>query len=758
MIFSVAGSSESNCIRDWRGCGLGKSYMTEQKQKGRIADQPARQMLRTNSFFILIVGIFVLLSSGAPISGQIVHPGYSSGSTMQKHYDAAEHFQSSGDLEQASFQYELFLADALHHLGEDHARIGEYPQGAPLFDEALKFAPNDSALRLDYAEAALTAKDFPKAKLLAEEILNVDLKRSKTVQSSKVYMILGQALLGMNENEQAKTQFATAVSIDPNYLDRYALATACLALSDKSCAARLFAEMLARYGDSAAVHMDFGRAYGEADDPEEAIPEFKKAIAKDARFPDAHYCLGASYLLRSGDTDFPEAETEFRKELEIHPNDYYSYSQLGYIEMSQHKLPKAVKDLSRAATLDPQNPDNFLLLGQIYADLDRTSDAEAALRSAIAVTTNPSRNHYQIRGAHYQLGLLLVQNGALAEGKKEMEIAAALLLQNRLLDQANLTGKPYIRPSLKKESVVAPIGMAAETAMKQFEERIGPAVADSYNNLGVIAAIDKDYAGAAGHFEQAAKWNPAMEGLDYNWGRAAFAAQQYDKALLPLTHALREHLSDTEVRSMLGVSQYMTHDYKSALQTLQSIEAHVDMVPSLAYIYAESMVQTGNLGPGIERLQTLSQGDPNNAMLYHALGKAYAASGNHQQAADALRTELRLNPSDAKGEYLLALNLIALGQKTEAQALLSDLTHAGSKDVDVYYRLGHLQLEQGDVKAAVSNLEVAEKLNPGSAALHKELAEAYSKNVQPEDAAHEIKLYQALQAQHSSVDQISKSN
>lgn len=63
--------------------------------------------------------------------------------------------------------------------------------------------------------------------------------------------------------------------------------------------------------------------------------------------------------------------------------------------------------------------------------------------------------------------------------------------------------------------------------------QVGPAIADSYNNLGVIAGTDKDYTDATGDFEQAFKWDPSMEGLDYNWGRAAFAGHLYPEANTP---------------------------------------------------------------------------------------------------------------------------------------------------------------------------------------------------------------------------------
>jgi Tfp pilus assembly protein PilF len=102
-------------------------------------------------------------------------------------------------------------------------------------------------------------------------------------------------------------------------------------------------------------------------------------------------------------------------------------------------------------------------------------------------------------------------------------------------------------------------------------------------------------------------------------------------------------------------------------------------------------------------------------------------------------------------KYLLALSLIAHGQKTEAEALLSGLVNTGSQDAQIYYHLGQLQLERGDEKAAVGNLEVAAKMTPEDETIHQALAEAYRKNDQPKEAERESELLQALQTRHTRV-------
>jgi tetratricopeptide (TPR) repeat protein len=669
----------------------------------------------------------VLLLPVIAVPGQRGAKGRMPGSSLREHYDAAETMQGKGDLAQAAFQYKLFLAEALHRVANGRAQIGKYPEAVPLFDEALALTPNNTALTMDYAEAALDAHDPLKAQHLVQEVIDSSANNARDSLTARLHWLLGQAMLSMDDNEKARDQFAAAVAVNPTFENQYALAQAYLALLDKKNAAKLFKKMLAEFGDSAQIHMEFGLAYGNADFPEEAIPEFRKVLARNDRFLDAHYSLGASYLRRSGDTASPEAEMEFRKELSLHPDDFLSYYELGHLAMNRHHLPEAVSDLTRAAALNPHSDDTFLLLGDLYSELGRSADEETALRKAIQVCTDPSRNHYQIRGAHYELGLLLIQERKNEEGKKEMQIAQDLLLQNRKLDAANMTGKAILRfPSRKTDAITDPV--AAEE-VQQFEQQVGSAIADSFNNLGAITAQNEDYTMAASYLEQAAQWNPRMDGLDYNWGRAAFGARDYRQAMLCLGRYMQAHQEDARPRVPLGMSQFMLSNYRGAIDTLSPLGSQLDTIPLLAYAYAESLVKTGDVERGIYRLELLEAADPDLAIVPVALGEAFASQKLYQKAEAQFRAALRINQTDNNSKYDLALTLIALGQKDEAQLLLKELAQQSeTNDPAIYYQLGKLQLDRGDnIDAAISNLEAAAKLAPEDDATRLELAEAYSR-------------------------------
>jgi Flp pilus assembly protein TadD len=660
-------------------------------------------------------------------------------SSLQSHYTSAQQLQSSQNIHQASLEFQLFIAQALDCIAVDRASIGEYTGAVPLFERALTLAPNNREFRLDYAAAGATTRDVALTRRLAQQVLGQSPEDCNDPTCARAYLLLGNVLLGTGDIKAAKDQFERAVQIEPSFEHGYALAKAYLALDDKKSGAAIFAEMLSSYGDTAPIHMDFGRAYGQADFPEDAILEFNKVLALDDGFPEAHYCLGASYLMRSGDTDFPHAEAEFHKELALHPDDYFSLSQLGYISKNKGNLQEAEQDLRRAATLNPQNPDNFLLLGQIYADLNRAADAELALRRAIAATTDPSRNHYQIRGAHYQLGRLLLERGDTGEGNREMHIAQELLLQNRMLDEVNLTGKPLA--GYQFPTSLATAGSAAKAAEQDFERRLAPAIADSYNNLGGVAAHDENYKDAEDDFAQSAEWNPGVEQLDYNWGKAAFAARDYRQAALRLERYLKAHPDASAVREPLAISAFLSGNHAGTIQALAPIEDTLDTSPILAYVYADSLAIAGDRTAGIARLRKLERDTPALGLYPLAIGRALAANGNYVEAEPELRKAVQLRPLNAETKYQLAIVLFSLKKDSEAQSLLAQLTGVisseTSQDAEVFHRIGILQLRHDNARLAVRNLEAAARLNPDSPAIREDLIAAYVQDQRPVDAQRE---------------------
>ena len=280
--------------------------------------------------------------------------------------------------------------------------------------------------------------------------------------------------------------------------------------------------------------MAFGRAYGDSDFQPRAVTEFKRAIEENPRLPGAHYLLAAVLLATGNDTSpLESAEAELKKELAISTRDSMTYAALGKIAVTRNNYPEAETYLKKAILLGPQSPDAYLYLGQMYFNTNRFAEAETALRECIRLTTDVSRNRYEVQKAHYLLGRVLMKEGQQNAAHVEMDVSRELANKTLAQDKGKLAGlldtlgsqdvQASATEASTSPSLVATTDPSALRKVEAIKEQVRLPVADSYNNLGAIAATNNDYSGAVTYFERAAVWNPLLEGLDYNWGRAAFA-------------------------------------------------------------------------------------------------------------------------------------------------------------------------------------------------------------------------------------------
>jgi tetratricopeptide (TPR) repeat protein len=722
--------------------------------------------------------------------GQISHAGQKSPArqarpdSLQRHFDAARTFEIGGDQEHAASEYKAFLGEALKSVANVQAQVNQFDSAAKLFDEALALNPEQPDLYLDYATMRLRQGRLEEGRALAEKAVK------GAPNSAAAQYTLGGILFQLGDYKAAREHLEAAVVAGPTFENGYLLGITYLKLNDLNRATLLFNEMITGLGDTPQIHMYLGRAYREGELYEQAVEEIKKAIARDPKLKQAHYFLGLAYVGRDGDSGFPAAIPEFQAELKINPDDFRSHYMLGYIWWKQRNMKAAESELVRAASLDPQSPDPLVYLGQLYNDTNRVPEAEATLRKAIALTTDVSRSEFQINRVHYVLGRILLQTGRRDEGEKELKISEEIRQQipNPSKGQkAQKPASPIHEDTPGKMAESPPVSAGDLKKAEQYSGQLAPQIADAYNNLGVAAAGRKDFAAALQLFQKAGEWNPGLETLDRNLGMAAFYANQYDQAVVPLQRHLQGHPDDVRTRAALGLSFYTLANYPKTLETLRPIEKEVDADPGLSYAYAVSLVKTGDYTQGVGRLKLLEASNTNTAEIHMLLGDAYADQGVygtaleeyrqaiaidpnqarthflmglaliHQgglpQAVQELRTALKLDPSDVQTKYHLAFALLQMQQKGEALPLLQEVIRQDPQHADAYYQLGKMQLEQGEAKAAISSLETGAKLKPGSDYMHYQLALAYRRDSRTGDAEREMKLYQELKNQRRGASQ-----
>ena len=529
----------------------------------------------------------------------------SNAAILQQHYTAAQTLQHQGRLSQAAAQYRLFIADALGELAIDRARLHQYNHAAPLFDEALALAPRSPALQVEYAQAAVIAGHASRARYLARQIL-ADYPDDPHALAH-AHFVLGRLLFSENHARQARSQFQTAFSLQPSFPNGYSLAVACLALDDKACATTAFARLEKIYGSSPALHMDFGRAWMRSDFQPKAIAEFRTALAEDPHFPGAHYALAAALIAANSGANQAEAQAQLRLQLAATPQNPLAWAALGHLLAVQHRDAQALADLNRAIQLNASSPDAWLYLGELDFNSGRHTQAAAAFRRAIQLTKDPARGRFRIRKAHYLLGRILAAQGHHHQALAQMHIAQqldqdSLSLDRRrmadFLDAADSSGRTPAAAahaaahapsdSARSQPLADPVAIRETNALAQ---QLADPVADSFDNLGVIAASQKRFSAAAADFQQAAGWNAALPGLNKNWGRAAFYAGRFSDAIVPLARLVATQPRNQHYRAALGISQYMTGDYAACIRTLQPIKAQLASIPAAQRIYKAALVK-----------------------------------------------------------------------------------------------------------------------------------------------------------------------
>ena len=128
-----------------------------------------------------------------------------------------------------------------------------------------------------------------------------------------------------------------------------------------------------------------------------------KALALDDKLAEAHASMGQ--IARYYDYDFPTAEREYRRALELNPNYPTAHQWLGE-QLSAIKRPdEAISEIRRALELDPLS----LIINRIYADIlvaaRRYDEAIEQYKKVIQLDPNFAATHFFLGRAYEAKGL-----------------------------------------------------------------------------------------------------------------------------------------------------------------------------------------------------------------------------------------------------------------------------------------------------------------------------------------------------------------
>jgi len=323
---------------------------------------------------------------------------------------------------------------------------------------------------------------------------------------TEAHFVLGVLLArqGSEHYAAAVDQFLVVLRLNPRHLDaRINLSNVLEQEGDFVAAASALKEALSIAGDRADLYVMLGQKQGGAEQYQDSIKSFRKALELDPKIPGAHY--GLAMTLRSLG-DLSAAQTEFEAALKLNPSDALAHYQLGRFLIQQKQPAEAAHHLEEAVRLDPQLADAYAKLGILYRSVGKNVEAEKAYRTAVRL--NP-----KLEKACYGLAQLLQAEGKTEEAQKVFEQVRQLKASSNALAEAS---------SLNAAGVARMNAGELDEALQKFQaaRALYPTYAAAAYNQALVLARQEKTTEAIQCFKTAIQLQPGFVLAHYGLGLA----------------------------------------------------------------------------------------------------------------------------------------------------------------------------------------------------------------------------------------------
>lgn len=168
-------------------------------------------------------------------------------------------------------------------------------------------------------------------------------------------------------------------------------------------------------------------------------------------------------------------------------------------------------------------------------------------------------------------------------------------------------------------------------------------------------------------------------------------------------------------------------------QILARDRDHADALHLLGVLHS----QTGDVKSGIRLIKKAIKKNKTSAVYYSNLGAALKEVGNYQEAAQACRHAIALNPKQVSAETYNNLGVALKEQDKSAEAMENYRRALAIQPnfAEVYSNMGEILKEQGDIEGAIEHYQKALAINPQFANAHNNLGVALRAQKKWDEAA-----------------------
>ena len=248
---------------------------------------------------------------------------------------------------------------------------------------------------------------------------------------------IATALLRNLTGEEAK-QINKRYTANPEAYDLYAKGRYCFEQRTETALKRAvvyFEQAIQKDPNFALAYASLAECYGPLMQRSymtalEALPKAEKAASKavelDETLGEAHTALAAA---RMSEWDWPSTEREFKRAIELNPNDITAHLWYGFYLDAMGRQQENLVQRKRAFELDPSNLTANAGLGEALFRAGRPAEAVVALKQAIELNPDFAMSHENLAKIYVEEGLFDL---ALEQLRKPEQLSARAYVLARM--------------------------------------------------------------------------------------------------------------------------------------------------------------------------------------------------------------------------------------------------------------------------------------------------------------------------------------
>lgn len=460
---------------------------------------------------------------------------------------------------------------------------------------------------------------------------------------------------------------------------------------------------------NAALWVDLGNAWLDAEDFEAARTAFLEAVSLDYRQGDAHFGLGLAEYNRG---DFQAALFAFSEVARLHPERFDGHYNLA-VTHARLRMPVEAAESFRAA-LDNAAPEASLgdelnawlgLAGQLKLTGDHAGAAEAYAEAVIAAPEDRDVRYlhaealWRAGSGLEALPLLIELDDATNEDWRVSSLIADIYVEQGQTDYALRALDRAIRKAEENGSASAQAGIHIKLGLLQRQ-------------LGRPSE-------ALASFQRATNVDPASWQAHYNYGLSLLEAGRTAEAITPLETAVVRAPVSGEARLALATAYDQSADSDKAFEQADAamgLLADPQLQAQARFLAGRAQYRLGDHARASELLSAVVAERPGDAQAQLWAGLAEYQLGNYPEAIQYYERSVQLAPESREARANLAAAYLAAARYSDAEFIYQELIGVNPADAQSHYNLGWALLSQSRLAAARDAFQAALELGWSPAA------------------------------------------